>query len=190
MRRVAVAAAAVVGIAVLAGCSDGEQANETLPSTSVTAAEPSETTPALPPMGPADFPMPVEAREMTEAGAEAFLDYYLAVEARSTEGEPIRQLSRECSVCRRVAEQRDADAQAGNSSSGGDYTISIVESIVQGDQSNVIFTVNSTAVTIVDSNGTPIPDRGHGAIIDRSLDAFMVWDAPRSTWLMTEFAQR
>ena len=190
MRLGAMAAAAVVGVVVLAGCSDGEQANDTLPSTSTSAPEPSETTPALPPMGPADFPMPAEAREMTEAGAEAFLDYYLAVEARSTDGEPIRQLSQNCQVCVSVADQRDADRQAGYVSSGGGFSITVVESFVKGDQANVIFTATSGAITVVDTDGAPVPGRGRDPIVGRSLDAFMVWNAPRSTWLMTEIAQR
>jgi len=190
MRVVAVAAAAVVGIAVLAGCSDGEQANDTLPSSSTTATEPSETTPALPPMGPADFPMPVEAREMTEAGAEAFLEYYYALEARTTKGEPLRQLSRNCQVCNYLADQRDADSQAGYVSHRGAYSITIIESIVQGDQANVIYKANVDAITIVGADGQPIPGRGNDAVVDLEFDAFMVWEPARATWLMTESAAR
>jgi len=188
MRTVRMTAAVVASVALLAGCSSGEQANETLPTSSTSAS--AEPTATLPPIGPADFPMPVEAREKTEAGAEAFLDYYLAVEDRSTEGEPIRQLSRECSVCRRVADQRDSDRTAGYASSGGDYAITVVGSFVQEDQANVIFTVNSDAIAVIDSDGTPVPDRGRDPIVDRSLDAFMAWDVAQTTWLMTEISQR
>jgi len=191
MRMVRVTAAVAASVALLAGCSRGEQANETLPSSSTsTSAEPSETTPALPPIGPADFPMPVEARKKTEAGAEAFLDYYIAVEARSDEGEPIRQISSECAVCRYVADQKDADLAKGYQSSGGDGPTTVIESIVQGDQANVIFSTSASEVSVVDANGLPVPDRGDPAVTSLELDAFMVWDVGRTTWLMTEFAQR
>ena len=191
MRRVAVAAAAVMGAVVLAGCSDGEQANETLPSASTSgSAEPSETTPSLPPIGPADFPMPAEAREKTEAGAEAFLDYYLAVEARSTDGEPIRQLSRNCAVCSAVADQRDADLDAGYTAQRGDYSITVIESFVRDDQANVIYTITAGGVRIFDPTGAPVPGRGSDAVSNLELDAFMAWDPDQRTWLMTESAVR
>ncbi|MCU1606134.1 MAG: hypothetical protein JWP46_2599, partial [Modestobacter sp.] len=50
MRLARVAAGALVGAVVLAGCSNKEPANETLPTPSSTTAA-SET---LPPLGPAD----------------------------------------------------------------------------------------------------------------------------------------
>jgi len=190
MRRVATALVAAL-IGVLAGCSDGERANQTLPSTSTDgSAEPSETTPSLPPIGPADFPMPVEAREKTEAGAEAFLDYYLAVEHRSTDGEALRQLSRNCQVCSSVADQKDADLQAGYTASGGEGPIEIIESVVQGDQANVIFKATASAVVVVDGDGNAVPERGNPGVTDRELDAFMLWSPVKASWLMTEFAGR
>ncbi len=57
---------------LLSGCSEKHEANDTLPSTSA-----AETTEALPALGPADFPVPDEARTKDAAGAEAFLRYWI-----------------------------------------------------------------------------------------------------------------
>jgi hypothetical protein len=67
----------VIGAALLSGCSDKQEANETLPPTSA-----SPTTEALPEIGPADFPVPDEARTKDAAGAEAFMRYYLELSDR------------------------------------------------------------------------------------------------------------
>ena len=80
MRRVRLAVTGLVAVAALAGCSGSEEASQTLPATSRTSASPSAT---LPPLGPADFPVPAEARQQTAAGATAFIDYYLGLMNRS-----------------------------------------------------------------------------------------------------------
>src|SRR4051794_7705910 len=54
----------VVGTALLTGCSEKVEANDTLPSKSA-----AEATEALPEVGPADFPVPDEARTKDAAGA-------------------------------------------------------------------------------------------------------------------------
>ncbi|MCW2579144.1 MAG: uncharacterized protein JWR82_745, partial [Blastococcus sp.] len=56
----------VAGALLLSGCSEKQEANDTLPSTSA-----SPSTEALPEVGPADFPVPDEARTKDAAGAEA-----------------------------------------------------------------------------------------------------------------------
>jgi len=188
MRTLRVAAAVVASVAVLAGCSSGEQANETLPSSSTSAS--AEPTATLPPIGPADFPMPVEAREKTKAGAEAFLDYYFAVRERTTEGESIRELIRGCQVCNFLADQRDSDSASGYVSTGGESSITVLDSFVQDDKANVIFTITAAPVTVVDAAGAPVPDRGDPGTTNQELDSFMVWDDARVTWLMTEFGAR
>jgi len=62
----------LIGTALLGGCSEKHEANDTLPSPSA-----AETTEALPALGPADFPVPDEARTKDAAGAEAFLRYFV-----------------------------------------------------------------------------------------------------------------
>ena len=91
----------VVGTALLTGCSEKVEANDTLPSTSA-----AETTEALPPVGPADFPVPDEARTKDAAGAEAFLRYYIDLINRQQAipaGQPLRDLGPDCQDCLRIA---------------------------------------------------------------------------------------
>jgi hypothetical protein len=63
-----------VATALVGGCASKHEANDTLPSASETSPSPS-----LEPLGPADFPVPAEARTQDAAGAEAALRYYLAL---------------------------------------------------------------------------------------------------------------
>src|SRR3954452_17635339 len=101
MRWVRAAAAAVVGVALLTGCSEERQANATLPSTTSAAAESTE---ALPPLGPPDLPMPAEAREKTAAGFQSFANYYLTLVNRlqvDLDASYLRELSRGCETCDR-----------------------------------------------------------------------------------------
>ena len=75
-RRWTAAAVTCLATALLAGCSGGtQQASTTLPTTSAPTAAAS---PTLPPLGPADFPVPAEAREKTPEGVNAFTRYYVA----------------------------------------------------------------------------------------------------------------
>src|SRR6478672_11706511 len=53
----------MLGTALLSGCSEKVEASDTLPSSSA-----AKTTDALAPMGPADFPVPAEARTKDAAG--------------------------------------------------------------------------------------------------------------------------
>ncbi len=64
----------LVGAALLSGCSEKQEANDTLPTPSA-----AETTEALPELGPPDLPMPAEAREQTVEGADAFTRYYVEI---------------------------------------------------------------------------------------------------------------
>ena len=119
MRWGRAAAAAVVGIAVLTSCSSGETANETLPPVSSSAAPTSAT---LQPLGPADFPVPAEARVENAAGASAFVDYYINLMNRAqtrltTEG--LRELSSDCGPCNAFADGLDGYIEQRYSIDGG-----------------------------------------------------------------------
>ncbi|MCW2535371.1 MAG: hypothetical protein JWQ26_1070, partial [Modestobacter sp.] len=123
MRLAQVAAGVLVGVAVLAGCSSKEPANDTLPTPSATSAEASET---LPPLGPADFPMPAEAREKTPAGAEAFLRYYIDIYNRAQQqldAGPLRDLSQNCETCNALATDIENDKLANYAYEGGAVSI-------------------------------------------------------------------
>ena len=108
---------ALIGTALVSGCSAKQEANDTLP----TAA--AETTEALPEIGPADFPVPDEARTKDAAGAEAFLRYYMNLSNRQQErldGEPLRELGPECRDCFRMAKLLDEARAAGHRYEGGE----------------------------------------------------------------------
>ena len=60
------------------------------------------------PSGPADFPVPDEARTKDAAGAEAFLRYWIDLLNRQQAipaGQPLRDLGPECQECLRIAQQ-------------------------------------------------------------------------------------
>src|SRR5829696_4256686 len=131
-------AAVVVGAALLTGCSEKQEASETLPSSS--AAETSEE---LPEIGPADFPVPDEARTKDAAGAEAFLRYYIDLSNRQQvllDGEPIRQLGPECPECLRIAKNFDDVAAAGQRYEGGKLTLNdVTEPQLTDDEASINF---------------------------------------------------
>jgi hypothetical protein len=115
---------AVIGTALLAGCSEKQEANDTLPSPSA-----AETTEELPEVGPADFPVPDEARTKDAAGAEAFLRYWIDLIDRQRAipaGQPIRDLGPECDTCLRIARNYDDAAAAGQRYEGGDLALDSV----------------------------------------------------------------
>ena len=99
----------LIGSAVLSGCSEKQEANETLPTSS-----PTETVSDLPPLGPEDLPMPDEARTQDAAGAEAFVRYYFDLLNHSlTTMDPhyLRQFADGgCDVCSRIAQETEYDA--------------------------------------------------------------------------------
>lgn len=186
MRRVRVAVATAVGVAVLAGCSSGETANETLPSASSTAAETSE---ALPPLGPPDMPMPSEARQRTPEGVTSFVTYYLDLAdflLKDLESAPLRDLSKDCASCAQLADGYDADRAAGNRYEGGEISIkSMGTASVSARGGEVAYLLHQDAVRLYAPNGEPIPERSIEAV-DLSGGITVEWDADRTTWLVTQ----
>jgi hypothetical protein len=111
------------GGVVLSGCSDRQEANDTLPEAD---ASPSASESVLPPLGPPDLPMPAEARTQDAAGAEAFVRYYIDLINRTLtvmDAAPLREFSQGCEDCERIARNVEADATAGYSYSGGHVDI-------------------------------------------------------------------
>jgi hypothetical protein len=159
MRLVRVVAAAVAGVAVLTGCSDAGTANETLPSTSTSAAQ---TTESLPPLGPPDFPVPAEARDRTAAGVEAFTDYYIALINRlqsDLDSTYLRLFSRNCAGCDRIADDADSDKAAGYGYRGGTLTLTSKGSAaLRDDGGEIAFVVDQSPMEVVDSSGNPVPN--------------------------------
>jgi hypothetical protein len=186
MRLVRGAAAAAVGIAVLAGCSDGGTANQTLPPTSATAAETSES---LPPLGPADFPVPVEAREETPAGAEAALRYFLSLIAHQSNkaGQPLRDLSRDCSFCDFLADRYDSDTAAGYVVEGGAFTIeSFSRPALHDGIAEFALSVTQGGVSVTGPDGQPVAGRGSAELTGISLGASMTWNSQGKVWILNQ----
>jgi hypothetical protein len=107
------------GAVVLSGCSERQEAADTLPEADAT---PSASEPELPPLGPPDLPMPAEARTQDAAGAEAFVRYYIDLINRTStvmDAAPLREFSDGCLDCNRIASVVDKDATLGHQYDGG-----------------------------------------------------------------------
>ncbi|UOY01836.1 DUF6318 family protein [Blastococcus sp. PRF04-17] len=178
--RWAVAGLLVTG-ATLTGCSEPQAANTTLPPTSA-----AETTEALPELGPADFPVPDEARTKDAAGAEAFLYYWIELLNRQQAipaGEPLRDFGPECRECLRIARIYDEAAKVGNRYVGGELTVlDAAAAPVEGDQVSVTFIASEEAVQLVDPSGTPIETVE--AAPKLSSGVTLTWSDEVESWLI------
>jgi Family of unknown function (DUF6318) len=185
MRRLALrcaAGAAVLGLA-LTGCSEKQEASETLPSTS---AEP--TADALPPLGPDDLPMPDEARTQDAAGAEAFVRYYIELINRTStvmDAQPLRDFSDGCEDCNRIAENIDEDAGAGLQYDGGQITVvALGQPLLTGQTAELALRVDQAELTVRDSAGASVPDQGSAAFDDLSGGTTLRWSDSDRAWTM------
>jgi hypothetical protein len=173
-----------VATALVGGCSSKHEANDTLPSASETSESPS-----LEPLGPADFPVPDEARTQDAAGAEAALRYYLDLitHQAAKDGQPLRDLSRDCEFCTFVADRADEDAAAGNKRQGGAIMIEAISPpAIHDTLAEFVFTVGQEAITVVDAQGSPIPDRGSSGISGYKGTAALTWSSSKDAWIVTQ----
>jgi hypothetical protein len=179
-----VAAGLIVGTTLVTGCSAKVEANDTLPSTSA-----AKTTQALSPMGPADFPVPAEARTKDAAGARAFLDYWVALLNRQQAipaGQPIRDLGRDCNECLRIARVYDESAAVGRSYEGGRLAVvNLASPIVEGDETTVSFTASEEATRLVDASGATV--QSVDGADDLSSGVHLSWSDKSQCWLVTAF---
>jgi hypothetical protein len=175
----------VIGTGLLTGCSEKQQANDTLPSRSA-----APTTEVLLEVGPADFPVPDEARTKDAAGAEAFLRYFIDLLNRQRaipDGQPLRDLGPDCQNCQRIAQNYDDAAAAGHRYEGGEVTInSVAEPSFDGDEVLVSFTARREPVSIVDGNGALV-DAQPDVAPNLSSGISLVWAAPDRIWVVTGF---
>ncbi len=177
----------MLGTTLLAGCSeDAEAPSESLPSATSSAP----TTEALPVGGPADFPVPPEARTHDAAGAEAFLRYWIDLLDRQRAipaGQPLRDLGPECGECQRIATNYDAAATAGNRYVGGELTLNDVTTPrMDGDAAAFGFGIRQEAVQLVDSAGAPLDD-GQPAAPNVFGGIDLLWSATQQSWVVTSF---
>jgi hypothetical protein len=183
LRPLAVVLAAVAG---LGGCASKQEASQSLPTTS---AAPSTKT--LPPLGPKDLPMPTEARTQDAAGAEAFVRYYIALINRTStvmDAKPLRDFSKNCRDCDRIATNTEKDAAARHDYEHGEITITqVLPPLLSGATASINIVIDQAPLTVVDSARRPISNLGSGAYTKLPGGIGLTWDASRESWLMTDF---
>jgi Family of unknown function (DUF6318) len=175
----------VLGTTLLTGCAEKVEANDTLPSTSATP-----TTEALPPVGPADFPVPDEARSNDAAGAEAFARYWIDLlnhQRMIPAGQPLRDLGPDCQECQRIAQNYDEAAAAGNRYVGGELSLNdMPPAVVDGADASVNFTARREPVSIIGGNGTTLEARPEPAP-NLSSGISLTWSPADRSWIVTGF---
>ena len=180
------ATALAVAAAALAGCSEAEPANATLPTAT---CEPSPTTEELPPLGPADFPIPSDSRTQVAAGAAVFTRYYIDLINRTStvmDAAPLRELSQGCRDCDRIATDTEKDAAAGYHYEDGKLTITGIASALREDGSAIVsFVVDQAALNVHDANGRPVPNLTFSPLPHMQSGLAASWDEDRLSWTAT-----
>ncbi|MCF6745858.1 hypothetical protein E9529_16560 [Blastococcus sp. KM273128] len=175
----------LAGTVLLTGCAEKQEASTSLPT-----AEPAPTTEALPPLGPADFPVPDEARTKDAAGAEAFLRYWIDLLNRQRAvptGEAIRALGPECEDCLRIAGNYDDAASAGNRYMGGELSLNDVTApLIDSNEAMIAFGIRREAVSLVNASGAVLQSRAEPAP-NLSSGITLVWSAADRSWLVKGF---
>jgi hypothetical protein len=173
----------VVGVAVLSGCSEKQEANDSLPTASSTPTED-----PLPPLGPEDLPMPAEARTQDAAGAEAFVRYYIALINRTSEvmdAAPLREFSDGCTECERLARNTEEAAAAGHDYEDGAITIvRLGRPLIADGTAQLALRVNQAAFRVVDADGETLD--GSEPYSDISTGVALTWDPSQVAWAMTQ----
>jgi hypothetical protein len=179
-----VIAGLVVGTTLLSGCSQKVEANDTLPSTSTTP-----TTASLPPVGPADFPVPDEARTKDAAGAEAFLRYFIDLINRQRAipaGQPLRDLGPQCQECLRIARVFDDAATAGRHFEGGKLTLnSLAAPLLDGDGALISFGAGQEALSLADQTGAVLESLPADSTLGSGIT--LTWSQTDNAWLASGF---
>lgn len=177
--------AILLGTTLLTGCAAKQEARDTLPTASA-----APTTEALPQLGPADFPVPDEARTKDAAGAEAFLRYWIDLLNRQRAipaGQPLRDLGPECQECLRIAQNYDEVAAAGSRYVGGDLTLNDVPApVLSEDGAAISFGARREPVSVLDSKGAVVDARPEPALnLGSGID--LSWSDENQSWLVTGF---
>ncbi len=179
----------VAGAVVLSGCSERQEASDTLPGAD---ASPSASEPELPPLGPPDLPMPAEARAPTRDGARAFFEYYIEVYNHAfvnMDSSYIRDLGLNCTDCNLIADQLDADTAAGLQYEGGTLRIdSMSPPSVEGETAQLALIFTQAPLKVINStSGEPLRELSSGEVHSPSGGAVLAWQAKRSTWVVTQW---
>ena len=182
---VRLAAGLLAATAVLTGCSEKQPARDTLPSQ--TAAE---TTPGPPPLGPAEFPVPDEAREKTPAGALEFVRYYVGLTKflaeEAADPEPLIELSQDCRTCNKIAQSFMDDRAA--SYTYREYAYEFTEygpARIDGDSAELGFRYVQGPITVVDPAGQVVAERSAATPTELQSGALLTWRADLQSWVIT-----
>ncbi|MBB3084813.1 hypothetical protein [Geodermatophilus sabuli] len=175
-----------VGVALLGGCAEKQEASDTLPSAG--AAEPSEA--ELPPLGPAEFPVPDGAREKTPEGALSFARYYMSlgkeIGAGSVPAQSLRDLSVSCPLCQQIAASYEADQQSGYTYRGFTYTFKEYgPPLVTGNEAELGFVYSQSEYVVVDASGREVLERSGDASGDLQSGMLLQWRADLNSWLVS-----
>ncbi|MGY1722685.1 DUF6318 family protein [Blastococcus sp. SYSU DS0533] len=174
----------LAGTVLLTGCAEKQEASTSLPTT-----EAAPTTESLPPLGPADMPMPKEARTQDAAGAEAFVRYYVNLINRTStvmDAEPLRRLSDGCRDCDRIASGTEEAASAGQDYEGGELTIVEVGApVMKNGAADFPIVVDQAEFVVLDASGKPTHG-GSAAYFNVTGGVAVVWDSTRQSWLMRD----
>ncbi|SDL61893.1 hypothetical protein SAMN05660642_00447 [Geodermatophilus siccatus] len=174
------------GALVLSGCSERQEAADTLPEADAT---PSASQPELPPLGPTDLPMPAEARTQDAAGAEAFVRYYIDLINRTStvmDAAPLREFSDGCLDCDRIAHVVDKDAALGHQYDGGLISITTMgEALLRETTAEMAMRADVSGLAVEDASGNALPDLSSPAYTNLNGGAALKWDARQDTWIMT-----
>lgn len=176
--------------AVITGCSaDEEQPSADLPPASSSAAE---TTPELPPLGPEDFPVPEEARTQDEAGAEAFLYYFVDLLNRQQSipsGDGIRQVAADCQECLAVAQRLDQAAANGWQLEAGTLSVTGAPGVaVTGGEAKLSFMAQAKAGRVLGPDGEEILEEAIPAQSRLPSSLTLSWSESRSAWTASGFS--
>ncbi|WP_137158418.1 DUF6318 family protein [Blastococcus sp. CCUG 61487] len=173
---------AVVAAVLLSGCSEEQEASESLPPAS--SAAPGEDLPSL---GPDSFPVPPDAREKTPEGALAFAEYYLQLGIEIGSGnappEALGQLSASCDLCQQVISSLKQDVAAGYRHVGGSMTFAeYALPRLDGDAAEVGFVYSQSAYKVVDADGQEVPSRSAPATGELQSGMFLEWRDDLRSW--------
>ena len=174
----------VAAIALITGCTaEAEQPSADLPAASSSSAEP---TPELPPLGPEDFPVPDEARTKDEAGAEAFLYYFVDLLNRQQSipsGDAIRQMATDCQGCLAIAQRLDQAAANGWRLEGGELSVIGPPGIsVTADEAKLSFMARAEAGRVFSSSGKELAEEGVPPQPQLPSSLTLKWSESAAAW--------
>jgi hypothetical protein len=174
------------GAVVLSGCSERQEAADTLPEADAT---PSASEPELPPLGPPDLPMPAEARTKDAAGAEAFVRYYIDLINRTStvmDAAPLREFSDGCTECNRIASNTEVAAANGQVFRDGEISIiQMGKPLIADGTAQLALRVDQARFVVVDASGTSV-DGGSEAYTNISGGVALEWNSSDMAWSMTQ----